>query len=154
MAILPCQHPFYQLRVSSPMYPPLYFANFVLDEAFSITSLSSIFTLHMAFATLWQLPVVKILNRFTPIQGLMLSSVTWAISFLLIWTTANVETNALYWGITAVLIGSLAFSIYNPAASAFVVDLAPVSFRGVYFAIHSECWAIGYLIGPPLGVGC
>lgn len=130
---------------------PLYFANFVLDEAFSITSLSSIFTLHMAFATLWQLPVVKILNRFTPIQGLMLSSVTWALSFLLIWTTANVETNALYWGITAVLIGSLAFSIYNPAASAFVVDLAPVSFRGVYFAIHSECWAIGYLIGPPLG---
>ncbi|HIK37182.1 MAG: MFS transporter [Geminocystis sp.] len=130
---------------------PLYFANFVLDEAFSITSLSSIFTLHMAFATLWQLPVVKILNRFTPLQGLMLSSVTWAISFLLVWTTANVKTNALYWGVTSVILSSLALTLYNPAASAFIVDLAPVSFRGVYFAIHSECWAIGYLIGPPLG---
>ena len=23
--------------------------------------------------------------------------------------------------------------------------------RGIYAAINSQCWAIGYLIGPPLG---
>jgi MFS family permease len=31
------------------------------------------------------------------------------------------------------------------------VDLAPESLRGVYLAINSQCWAIGYLVGPPLG---
>jgi len=40
---------------------------------------------------------------------------------------------------------------YTPFASALVVDLAPDSLRGVYLALNSQCWAIGYLIGPPLG---
>ncbi|RMD67553.1 MAG: MFS transporter, partial [Cyanobacteria bacterium J149] len=55
------------------------------------------------------------------------------------------------WGILAVLLGAIALTTYNPAASAFVVDISPESLRGIYFAINSQCWAIGYLIGPPLG---
>lgn len=35
--------------------------------------------------------------------------------------------------------------------SAFVADLAPENLRGIYSSISSQCWAIGYLIGPPLG---
>ncbi len=40
---------------------------------------------------------------------------------------------------------------YTPAASALVADLAPESLRGVYFSLNSQCWAIGYFIGPAIG---
>jgi len=46
---------------------------------------------------------------------------------------------------------SVATVAYTPFASGLVVELAPESLRGVYLAINSQCWAIGYLIGPPLG---
>jgi MFS family permease len=38
-----------------------------------------------------------------------------------------------------------------PSASSLVVDLSPESLRGIYLGVNSQCWAIGYFIGPPLG---
>lgn len=46
---------------------------------------------------------------------------------------------------------ALAIVTYTPLASALVVKLSPPEQRGVYLAMNSQCWAIGYLIGPPLG---
>ena len=130
---------------------PLYLTNFTNSDQFSITNLSGLFSLHIAFAALFQLPVVKILNRLTHLNGLMLSALIWGFTFALVWLTGNVNNNAFYWGLLAVLAGAIALTTYNPAASAFVVDISPDSLRGIYFAINSQCWAIGYLIGPPLG---
>jgi MFS family permease len=31
------------------------------------------------------------------------------------------------------------------------VDLSPDNLRGVYLSLNSQCWAIGYFIGPALG---
>lgn len=130
---------------------PLYLTNFAVNNQFSITNISGLFTLHIAFAALFQLPMVRILNHLTRIQGLTLSLIFWAISFLLIWFTGNVTQFAFYWGILAVFLSAIAMITYNPPASGLIVDLAPISLRGIYFAINSQCWAIGYLIGPPLG---
>lgn len=130
---------------------PLYLTNFTNSDRFSITNLSGLFSLHIAFAALFQLPVVKILNRLTHLNGLMLSALIWGLTFVLVWLTGNVSDSAFFWGLLAVLVGAIALTTYNPAASAFVVDISPDSLRGIYFAINSQCWAIGYLIGPPLG---
>ena len=46
---------------------------------------------------------------------------------------------------------AIAMAAYTPVASSLVVKLAPHSLRGVYLSVNSMCWAIGYLIGPPLG---
>ena len=48
------------------------------------------------------------------------------------------------------LIG-LAEILYGPAASSLTSDLAPSDQRGIYFSLESECWAVGFLIGPALG---
>lgn len=130
---------------------PLYLTNFTLNYQFSIENLSGLFSLHIIFAALFQLPMLKILNRLNRIQGLTLSLIMWGICFGLIWMTGNVAQFAFYWAIFAVLMGSIALISYNPPASALIVDLAPISLRGIYFAINSQCWAMGYLIGPPLG---
>lgn len=130
---------------------PLYLTNFTLNHQFSIENISSLFSLHIIFAALFQLPMLKILNHLDRIQGLTLSLMMWGISFSLIWITGNMAQFAFYYALFGVLMASIALISYNPPASALIVDLAPVSLRGIYFAINSQCWAIGYLIGPPLG---
>lgn len=143
----------YLSQVQSTM--PLYLKNFVqLSDSttgFSEKVISGLFTWHIALAAICQLPTAWILNRFSRIAGLSLSFVIWGIGFILVWVTGNVSNHTLIWAGLTLGVMSLGMVTYTPVASGLVAELAPESLRGVYFSINSQCWAIGYLIGPPLG---
>ncbi len=62
-----------------------------------------------------------------------------------------VETGNILWATLALSLFSIAIISYTPFAAALVAYLTPESLRGIYLAINVQCWAIGYLIGPPLG---
>lgn len=130
---------------------PLYFKNFLAGGGFSPIVISGLFSWHIAFAALCQLPIARFLNRFTYVRALMFSLLLWGGGFSLIWMTGVVKNNALVWAILALSVLAIAMVSYTPSASSFVADLAPESLRGVYLSINSQCWAIGYFIGPPLG---
>ena len=134
---------------------PLYFTNFVssagMDKGFSPVTISAIFSWHIICAAICQLPVARLLNRCTRIQALMISLLLWGIGFSLVWVTGVVSNHALIWAILALGILAIAMVAYTPSASALVVELSPESLRGVYLSINSQCWAIGYFIGSPLG---
>jgi MFS family permease len=143
----------YLAQVNSTM--PLYFSNFVSGGAskggFSPQTISGLFTWHVAFAALCQLPVVRLLNRFSRPHALTLSMLLFGAGFVLVWVTGVASTGHIIWAILALGVLAIATVAYTPSASAFVVDLAPESLRGIYLSINSQCWAIGYFIGPPLG---
>ena len=130
---------------------PLYLKNFASGGGFAPGTISAVFTWHIVFASVCQLPIARFLNRFTRPRALTLSMLTWGCGFSLVWFTGVVIHNPLLWAILA--LGVLAFAIvaYTPSASSLVADLAPSYLRGVYMSLNSQCWAIGYLIGPPLG---
>ena len=134
---------------------PLYFKNFVAtgntEVGFSAKIISGLFTWHIAFAAICQLPVARSLNRFSRLKALMFSLVLWGVGFVLIWVTGIAANHTLIWAILALGVMAVAMVIYTPSASALVADLAPESLRGIYFSISSQCWAIGYFLGPPLG---
>jgi MFS family permease len=134
---------------------PLYFTNFVSGttsgKGFSPPMISALFTWHVAFAALCQLPVARMLNRFSRPRALMMAMLLFGVGFVLVWVTGSVRSHALVWAIFALGILSIATVAYTPSGSALVVDIAPESRRGVYLSLNSQCWAIGYLIGPPLG---
>jgi MFS family permease len=134
---------------------PLYLKNFVQladsQTGFSEQTISSLFTWHIAFAAVCQLPAAWLLNRFSRITGLRFSLLLWGAAFILVWTTGTTAEHTLYWAIAALGFMSLGMITYTPIASGLVADLAPESLRGVYLSINSQCWAIGYFIGPPLG---
>lgn len=134
---------------------PLYLANFVPvapgSKGFNSLTISALFTWHLAAAVLVQLPISRLLNRFDRVYGLILSAICWALGFVAVWATGIAATAHLLWAVVALGLLALATVIYMPIASAVVVDLAPESLRGVYLAVNSQCWAIGYFIGPPLG---
>ena len=143
----------YLSQVQSTM--PLYLKNFVqladTGRGFSEKVISGLFTWHIALAAVCQLPAAWLLNRFSRITGLTCSLVLWGIAFTLVWATGIVPDGTLVWAILTLAVMSLGMVTYTPIASALVADLAPESLRGVYLAINSQCWAIGYFIGPPLG---
>jgi MFS family permease len=129
---------------------PLYLNNFVKPQL-SPTVISGLFTGYIAVSVLLQLPVARLLNRWSHPQGLMVSAGLWGTGFILVFLMGITGEKTLIYGMIALGILAIATISYTPAASALVADLAPESLRGTYLAINAQCWAIGYLIGPPLG---
>jgi MFS family permease len=139
----------YIVQIDSTL--PLYLTNFVKingDKGFEPSTISILYTGYLALSVLIQLPIVRLLNQWRRTRVLMISAGFWAIAFSLVWITGRFH---FAWAVA--VFGVLAFALvtYLPSASAFVVDLAPESLRGVYLAINSQCWALGYFIGPPIG---
>lgn len=133
---------------------PLYFKNVCLTvsgQGFSETTISTLFSWHIALAIVLQLPSAHVLKRFSQAHTLMFSALMWALGFGVIWVMSVTSVGQFGWAILALEIMAVATICFIPAAISLVKDLAPPSQRGVYFSINSLCWAIGYFIGPLLG---
>lgn len=134
---------------------PLFLKNFVpvgdSGKGFAESTISAIFTWHLALAILCQLPIARVLRSFSHPQALTVSAGMWAVGFSLIWVTGVAQANQLLWVLLALAVLAIAVVSYTPSASALITDLAPPSQLGVYFSLNSLCWAAGYFIGPPLG---
>lgn len=133
---------------------PVYFNRFVGSQngnGLSEATLSFFFVGHVALAALCQLPVARYLNRFRQPRALMISAVIWGIGFILVGLAGFSDKLPAFWAAAALAVMALGMVTYTPIASALVVVLAPDAQRGVYLSVNSMCWALGYLIGPPVG---
>ncbi|WP_414621500.1 MDR family MFS transporter [Calothrix sp. CCY 0018] len=134
---------------------PLYFKNFIqvseVDKGMNETTISALFTWHLIVAIIAQLPVARLMKRLSHSSALSISALLWAIGFICIWVTGVSSSYSIFWAALALFTWALAIVSYTPSAAAFVSNIAPVDKRGIYFSINSLCWAVGYLIGPPLG---
>lgn len=112
---------------------PLYFKNFVPNVhsyGFAETTISKLFAWHLVVAILAQLPMAKVLNRFSHTRSLLISSVVWVIGFGLIWLTGVTTSGNIYWAALALAVFAVAIVSYTPSAASLVSDLAPESQRG------------------------
>jgi MFS family permease len=139
----------YLAQINSTL--PLYFKNFAGNTGFSTPTISALLTWHLVLAVLCQLPVARFLNQWTRTQALTLSALTFGIGFLFIGAAGVSTVGNLALAVVGLGIFSIALVSYTPAASALVADIAPVSLRGVYLSINSQCWAVGYFLGPLIG---
>ncbi|PSB57847.1 MDR family MFS transporter [Chamaesiphon polymorphus] len=133
---------------------PLYFSQFVPQadaRGFSPQIISTLFTGHLLMTIASQLPMLKLLAKFSQARSLMISGGFWVLGFGCITMTGTSASYQLVWASLGLGLFALAIVAYTPTASALIADLAPSSLRGVYTSINSLCWAAGYAIGPPLG---
>ncbi|MFE4108000.1 MFS transporter [Almyronema epifaneia] len=143
----------YAAQLSSTL--PLYLANFLpggnTETGFSEQVISYFFVWHALLKIGLQLPITRWLRAVPQVNILLGSLGLWSISFCFIWLAGVVSVNSL--GVVLVAFASVAFAeiLYAPSASALVGNLAPERLRGVYFSLESECWAIGFLVGPAVG---
>lgn len=141
----------YLAQVQSAL--PLYLNRFAVGndgQGIATSSLSLLFTGHVALATVCQLPMARWLRRWRSPQGLMVSALFWGLGFGLVWL-AGVGSLPILWAALALAVMALGMVAYTPIGSALVAALAPEALRGVYLSVNSMCWAVGYLVGPPLG---
>ncbi|MFP4254602.1 MAG: MFS transporter [Halothece sp.] len=143
----------YIAKVQSTL--PLYLRNYPQtggeELGFSPEIISALFTWHITLAAIMQLPMARFLNRFRRAEALTFSFSLWLIGFGLVWVTGVTSNAPLVIAIITLGILGLGLNSYTPAASSLVADIAPASMRGIYLSLNSQCWAIGFLIGPPMG---
>uniref|UniRef100_A0A832M3E3 MFS transporter n=1 Tax=Oscillatoriales cyanobacterium SpSt-402 TaxID=2282168 RepID=A0A832M3E3_9CYAN len=135
---------------------PLYFTNFVPaisgGAGATVGSTANLFTwCYIGVGAVLQLPIAQLFKGLPKVRVLMLALILWAAGFALAWATGTVPSAQFVWGVVTLCVMSLATIMYKPFAAAIVAELAPASLRGAYVAISSQCWAIGYFIGPTLG---
>lgn len=126
---------------------PIYFNQFV-GSGLPTILISALFTWHLVLSIVLQLPIARLLRRFSHTKALIFSSLLWGIGFILTGVTGVINFGQIVVALLAAGILAIATVAYLPSASALVADLAPPSGRGVYLAINSQCWAVGYFIGP------
>jgi len=143
----------YGAQLSSTL--PLYLANFIpagnAALGFSEQTISYLFFWHALIKIAGQLPIVRWLKQVDYVSVLSLTLVAWAGAAALFWLTAVVSANALVVVLTGFVLVAIAEILYGPAASALVGEISPPEQRGIYFSLESECWAIGFLVGPAMG---
>ena len=145
--IVNCLFTLYLAQTQSTL--PLYLNRFTSLD--SHAAVGGIFTWAIVLTAICQVPMARWLNRFTQPRALMMALIFWAITFLSTWLAGQrliSPTLFILVGLSAMALGTVA---YTPIASSLVVGIAPPTLRGVYLSINSMCWAVGYLIGPPLG---
>jgi MFS family permease len=135
---------------------PLYFTNFIpamgATPASSLASTANLFTwCYIGLGAVLQVPIAQVFSAFPRVRVLMMAMGLWAVGFFLVWVTGTVVVAQFTWGIGALCLLSLASVAYKPFAAAIVSELAPEALRGAYVAVSSQCWAIGYFVGPILG---
>jgi MFS family permease len=135
---------------------PLYFTNFMAGSdpipGVSVGSTASLFTwCYIGVGAVLQIPTTSLLTPLRRIWVLTGAIALWGIGFGLLWAAGSFAEAQFIWAIVALCLLSLASVAYKPFFVATVSDLAPPSLRGTYVAVSSQCWTIGYFIGPLLG---
>jgi MFS family permease len=144
----------YVALVSSTI--PLYFTNFLTGSdpmpGVSVGSTAGLFTgCYVGIGAVLQLPTTSMLTPLRRIFVLMGAMVLWAVGFTLLWAAGTLAEGQLIGAIVALCLLSLASVAYKPFFVATVSDLAPPDLRATYVAVSSQCWTLGYFIGPLLG---
>ncbi|MGJ3246323.1 MAG: MFS transporter [Elainellaceae cyanobacterium] len=143
----------YAAQISSTL--PLYLSNFVpggnTQTGFSEQWISYFFGWHALLKIVFQLPITRNIKLMNHVTVLLIALIVWCGGFLLVWVTGIMPANALIATIGAFALIAIAEILYAPAATALVGEMAPVNLRGIYFSLESECWAIGFMIGPAIG---
>ena len=135
---------------------PLYFTNFLAGSdpipGVSVGSTASLFTgCYIGVGAVLQIPTTSLLTPLRRIWVLTGAIALWGVGFALLWAAGTFAEAQFIWAIVALCLLSLASVAYKPFFVATVSDLAPPSLRGAYLAVSSQCWTVGYFIGPLLG---
>jgi MFS family permease len=101
----------------------------------------------------FQLPVAKALEGRRRLRALALAPLFWLVAWMLVeaggaWFDAAAAT-AVFAG--AALVFGLGECFHGPNYAPLVADLAPPGLQGRYWALSSNSWELGYIVGPAVG---
>ncbi|NEQ53902.1 MAG: MFS transporter [Leptolyngbya sp. SIO3F4] len=134
---------------------PLYLANFIphgnTDTGFSEQWISYFFVWYVFLKIVFQLPITRLVKAVNHVSIMLVALTTWSAGFFLLWITGITPSNALPFVIAAFSLIALSEILYSPAGVSLLGEMAPSNLRGIYFSLESQCWSVGFTIGPAVG---
>ncbi|MEM7064496.1 MAG: MFS transporter [Cyanobacteria bacterium P01_B01_bin.77] len=134
---------------------PLYLANFIphgnTDTGFSEQWISYFFVWQVVLKIVFQLPITRLVKAINHVSILLVALTIWSSAFFLLWLIGVATTGTLLITIGAFSLMALAEILYSPAGISLLGEMSPPNLRGIYFSLESQCWSIGFTIGPALG---
>ncbi len=97
-----------------------------------------------------QWPIGNWLSSKNKLFGLKFSIINFGISTFLLFISSYSLTYGIYIMLLAIIFCSIGTSSFLPTSSDIVFGIAPINRKGFALAILSQCFAIGYFIGPIL----
>jgi MFS family permease len=118
-------------------------------------ALALTFAANTAVIVAAQMLVLKRLRGRSRSRALVLATVAWSSSWLLVGSAGLDPGSALAVSllVAATVVFAFGETIWAPIVPALVNDLAPAEIRGRYNAAHATTWSVGLIIGPILAGG-
>lgn len=134
---------------------PLYLANFIpngnTETGFSEQWISYFFVWHVVLKIFLQLPITRLVKAIDHISILLVALTIWSGGFLLLWITGITSNYTLLIVLAAFSLIALGEILFSPTSVSLTSNMAPINLRGIYFSLESQCWSVGFTIGPALG---
>ena len=107
-----------------------------------------ILSLQLILLFIFQWPIGNWISNKDRLFGLKFSLLNFFLSSILFFASSYLESFGFYLMMIGIIFYSLAASSFLPTSSDIVFSIAPYDKRGFALAILSQCFALGYFIGP------
>jgi len=120
----------------------------VFREPFSGELISYIISLQLALLFFLQWPIGAWISKKERLFGLKFSLINFSCASLLLFVSSFLNISAFYLIFFSLILISLGTSSFLPTSTDVVFRIAPSNKKGYALALLSQCFAMGYFLGP------
>jgi len=120
----------------------------LFQDSLSETITSYIISAQLILLFILQWPIGNWLSTKERFFGIKFSLINFGISAFLLLISNYFHTIAIYIMLIAIIFSSIGSSSFLPTSSDVVFNIAPINKKGLATALLSQCFALGYLLGP------
>jgi len=120
----------------------------IFKDSLSETITSYIISAQLILLFILQWPIGNWLSTKESFFGIKFSLINFAFSAFLLFISNYFQSIAIYLMLIAIIFSSIGASSFLPTSSDVVFKIAPINKKGLATALLSQCFALGYLVGP------
>ena len=120
----------------------------VYRESLNEQIISFIISFQLILLLILQWPIGSWISKKGKLFGLKFSLINFAFASLLLFISSYLNIGAFYFVFIAIILISLGTSSFLPTSTDVVFSIAPSNKKGYALALLSQCFAMGYFIGP------
>ena len=109
---------------------------------------SYIISFQLILLFLFQWPIGFWLSKKGRLFGLKFSLLNFFLTTIILFVSSYLEVSGVYFMIISIIFCSLGISSFLPTCTDVIFRIAPSQKRGLALALLSQCFALGYFIGP------
>tara|TARA_Y100000589_G_scaffold63550_1_gene54842 strand:- start:10928 stop:12157 length:1230 start_codon:yes stop_codon:yes gene_type:complete len=117
-------------------------------ESISKSTTSFIISVQLIFLFIFQWPIGNWLSKKSKLFGLKVSLANFGISTFLLYSSSYFKDLGIIMMLIGIIFCSIGISSFLPTSTEIMYSIAPINKKGFALALLSQCFALGYFLGP------